>query len=207
MRAGLISGTALVAALLMGGAPVPASADCGMEAPPRHLAGYRGTAFIGSIVSRELVANSAGVPQGFILTIDVERPVAGAVASEVRVFGGEWGSSCHYFWAEPLRVGDRVLMSFRQSYTYVELPEDVVAAGPALVWRQMADDGWRFARRTAAFVEGYPPRAVEARRLPAILGMLRPRSLPDTSTGASTAPPVVPLMAWLLRLAQGHVAH
>jgi hypothetical protein len=200
----VVPGVALLATLLVIGGPAPAVADCGMEAPPRYLSGYRGLAFIGTVDSRELVTTSSGIPQGFILTITVERPIAGSPAKEVRVFGGESGSSCNYFYAEALDVGDRVLMSFRPGrYTYVDLPEGVEAVGPALVWRPIGEGRWRFADRTAAFVDGYPSAARAARGLPAILAMVRPQTLPDTSTTPSRRTTVLDLMTRTAILVRG----
>jgi hypothetical protein len=193
-----LSGTSILA-----GGPAPVAADCAMEAPPRWISAYRGMAFVGTVTGEETVR----LPHGeyTLLTIAIERSIAGDPADPVRILGGTRDTSCTHFRAGGFRVGDRLLLSFRPfDEPFDGRPEGVEVAWTALPWVPDPQGGWRFARRAVAFPESYPHAAVRADTLREIVAMVRPRGRRAVEAERSTDPVAavgVPLLGDITALA------
>ncbi len=84
--------------------PMPALADCGMQAPPRSMSAYRGLTFIGTVTQAERVDAGAN-GQMTAIRYHVERMLAGEPVETMTVVEGD-GGSCWYVDGRRLRVGE-----------------------------------------------------------------------------------------------------
>ena len=81
-----------------------------------------------------------------LITIDVERAIAGDPPAEVQVLGGTRDTGCQQFRAGAFDVGDRLLLSFKPfAEVFLGRPKGVEVAWTALPWVPTRDGGWRFA--------------------------------------------------------------
>jgi hypothetical protein len=162
------------------------SADCGMQAPPAQMAGYRGIAFIGRVVGKERIWVPSDSEAFTVVTFRVARPIAGVNSASIDVMGGV-RVSCHHFFTSVFRIGERVIVTldpFEESFE--GRPEDVVVAFHAVAWRSDAG-GWRFLRRAVLSPQSYPRRALRADTLREITALLRPHHLTGTATARNTS--------------------
>lgn len=174
MRLRWISVTVGLALVQLLAAGPPAVADCGADDFTRPLSSYRGTAFVGTVTATETIETPPGT-ELVVLTIEVERPIAGDPPRVMRVGGAPAGDRCHHFLAGAFDVGDRLLLSFRSLDSYEGRPEGVEVAWTTLPWRPTADGDWRFARRAVTGPEWYPKAARDADTLREIEALVRPR--------------------------------
>lgn len=179
--------------------PAPVLADCGMEAPPGSVSGYRGLAFTGTVGRIERV-ESAGYGQVLAITYRIERMLAGPATTSLTVVEGD-GGSCWYLDGRRLRVDDRVLIS-------AAAPVDRGAGHPylshELVWRSTGPGTWRFAGGLYGdLVRSYPRAARAATTTREIRTLVAPADdLPETSASDATqpSPSLVPMPSLASRL-------